>query len=135
MPARTTILRTAAAVSLAVVPLVGVGLTSAAAAETAPPSASPGPQLTRACGKIPHRIERLERVQTRLHADARTKGSIAFLQARIDRAKAAGHEDLARVLGDRMTVRKSVDDRLPTVLTALRDAQEVCAAHTPKATS
>src|SRR5690349_15210906 len=128
MPARATIFRTAAAASLAAVPLLGLTAVSASAADTTAPTpaatggASATEQLTKACARIPHRIERLERVQTRFHADAQTKGSIAFLQARIDRAKAAGHDDLVRVLSDRMTVRKSIDSQLPTVLSALRDA-------------
>ena len=74
-------------------------------------------------------------MQARFHADAGTKGSIAFLQARIDAATKAGQTDLVRVLTDRMAVRKDVDATLPDVLTHLKDAQAVCAQHDAAASS
>jgi hypothetical protein len=135
MPVLTRLLTrlwtTAAAASLIAAPVLGA---SAAAADTSPPPSS-GARLARACGRLPHRIARLEKLQTRFHAAAGTRGSIAFLQARIDTAKTAGHDDLARLLTDRLAVRKDIDSQLPDILAKLKDAQQVCAAHPSSAST
>ena len=39
---------------------------------------------------------------------ARTPGSIAFLQARIDRAESSGQADTARLLGNRLAIRRDI---------------------------
>lgn len=88
-----------------------------------------GQRLTVACGRVGKRIERVEKVQARLHAGADSPGSIARLQARIDKATTAGSTDLARLLTDRLAIRKDLDSTLPDVLTHLKDARTVCAAH------
>jgi len=127
MSVRTFIRATAAVAVVTAVPLLG---TSAALAADGTPSPTAGKaRLVAACSRIPHRIERLERVQTRFHADASTRGSIAFLSARIDKAKAAGQNDLAQLLSDRLAVRKDIDSQLPDVLAKLHDAQQVCETH------
>ena len=115
---------TALAASLAVVSLAGAS--GASASPVAADDGKWGPQLTRACKRIPARIERVEKLQTRFHADAHTKGSIAFLQARIDTAKTQGRTDVARLLTDRLATRKDVDAALPDVLAKLQDAKSVC---------
>jgi hypothetical protein len=92
-------------------------------------------RLTAACNRIPHRIERVEKLQTRLHADAGTQGSIAFLQARIDRARHEGQDDVATLLGDRLAVRKDLDSQLPDVLARLKDARSVCRDHSHSSAS
>jgi hypothetical protein len=89
----------------------------------------PGARLTRSCARIPARIATVEKLRTRLHADAGTRGSLAFLQARLDRANAAGRTDRARLLGDRLALRKDLDAGLPDVLTRLTDAKAVCDRH------
>jgi len=127
MRALTTFWTTVAVAGLAAVPVLGV---TAAQADTSPsPSAPAAVRLTRACDRLPRRIARLERVQTRFHADVSTRGSIAFLTARISRADADGKADLARVLRDRLAVRNDLDGQLPDVLAKLKDAEQVCAAH------
>ena len=113
----------AALAAFAVVPVLVAPVASA------DPTPSAGPHLTAACGRLPHRIERVERLQTRFHASATTRGSIAYLSARIEKAKTEGHTDLARVLGDRLAVRKDIDSQLPDVLAKLHDAQQVCETH------
>src|SRR5207253_5327367 len=100
-----------AAAALVALPVLGA---TAASADTG--SQPAGERLGRACSRLPHRIERLEKVQTRFHADARTKGSIAFLSARIERARTAGKDDVVRVLSDRLAVRKDLDGQLPDML-------------------
>lgn len=125
MSVLTKIWTTAAAASLVAVPALGAGT----AVADSGPQPSTQARFTRACGRLPARIERLAKLQARFHADAGTKGSIAFLQARIDRARAAGHGDLARVLSDRLAVRRDIAAQLPDVLAKLQDAQRVCAQH------
>lgn len=92
-----------------------------------------GPRLEEVCRRVPVRIEGVKAAQDRLAAGARTPGSIAFLQARIDRAEAAGQADTARLLGNRLAVRRDIGALLPDVLLRLQDSQEVCDAHQPDA--
>jgi len=149
MRVSTLVWRTAAVATAVTVPLLGV---TVAQADTAPATTSsttgattggttdPEHRLDRACDRIPHRLARLQRVQTRFHAGVDTRGSIAFLEARIARAKADGHADLERLLSDRLAVRKDIDSQLPDILAKLGDAQQVCADHgaaapAPKASS
>ena len=127
MSVLSTLAAATAAVALAVGSLAGASMASASPA--AADDGQWGPRLTRACSRIPARIERVERLQTRFHADVRTKGSILFLQARIDKANAEGHADVAKLLSDRMAVRKDIDGSLGDVLTRLKDAQSVCRSH------
>ena len=132
--------RTAAVATAVAVPLLGVSVARADTGPAPAPSAATGTadhgaRLAKACTRIPKRVERLERVQTRFHADAATRGSIAFLTARIAKADADGHADLARLLRDRLAVRKDLDGQLPDILAKLADAQQVCAEHASPATS
>jgi len=91
-----------------------------------PVASDSGDELAQICSRIPNRIERVEKAQARLGADAATKGSIARVQARLERAEAEGHTDLARLLRDRLAIRKDVAAVLPDILVHLKDAQEVC---------
>lgn len=116
----------------AVTTMLALGPVAGSAVEAAggstPSPGKPGPRLERVCSRIPDRIARLERLHHRLRADVRTPGSLAFLQARIERAKGAGRTDQARLLSDRLAVRKELDGSVPRLLTHLKDAREVCAA-------
>jgi hypothetical protein len=135
MPSMTILWRAAAISAVVAVPVLGMSM---ARADTAPTggaatatagSTDAGTRLAHACDRLPHRIERLEKVRTRFHADAGTRGSIAFLEARISKADAGGHADLTRLLRDRLAVRKDIDSQLPDVLANLKDAQQVCQQH------
>ena len=106
-----------------------IGASGASATSVAADDGQWGPRLTTACNRIPHRIERVEKLQARLHADSGTKGSIAFLQARIDKAEHDGHRDVAALLRDRLAIRKDIDSQLPDVLAKLKDARSVCDDH------
>jgi hypothetical protein len=67
--------------------------------------------------RIPAILSRIDRVTTRMNADANTRGSTAWLKARHDKAQAAGHTDVA----DR--IQKRIDGR-PDKLTKLADAKK-----------
>ena len=81
------------------------------------------------CARVPVALARVQKVQTRFAADASTKGSIAYLEARIAKAQADGKTDVVRLLTDRLTMRKDLAGILPDRLKQLQDSQEVCAAH------
>ena len=75
-------------------------------------------QATAVCTqRIPAILSRIDRVTTRIGADAATRGSTAWLTARHDKAQAAGHTDVA----DR--IQKRIDER-PEKLTKLADAKK-----------
>jgi hypothetical protein len=83
-------------------------------------------RLDEACRRIPIRLERVRAAQHRLAAGATTRGSIAYLEARIARAEAAGQDDAARLLGNRLATRRDLAAALPDVLVRLEDSQQVC---------
>lgn len=67
--------------------------------------------------RIPAILARVDRVTARINADAATRGSTAWLQARQDRAEAAGHGDVAA------RIQKRIDAR-PAKLDALAGAKK-----------
>jgi hypothetical protein len=124
MSVLVTLKATAVAAVLAASTVAGV---SAAHADATAPAPSTGTgQLGAACHHVEKQLTRATKLSTRLHADASTKGSIAFLQARIDQANHNGQTALARVLTDRMAVRKQIDGQLPEVISHLTDAKAAC---------
>ena len=91
-----------------------VGLASVCAVATmAMPSAAHAqdtgddvrPRLERACLRIPNIEIRTSKVIERLTGDASVRGSLAWLQAKIDKAEAEGREQLVTVLENRLAVR------------------------------
>lgn len=97
-----------------------------------PGSATQGPitlspeQATFVCTKrIPAILTRIDRVTTRIRADASTRGSTAWLQARHDKAQAAGRAEVADRIQKRIDGRPEKLDRLADAkkrVTAFRDA-------------
>lgn len=88
---------------------------------------------SKVCARVPVALQRVQSVQTRFAADANTKGSIAYLEARIERLKAAGKTDAVTLLTNRLAVRKQLDATLPARIKQLQDAQVLCAKHTTPA--
>jgi hypothetical protein len=77
-----------------------------AAAATTPTSTSDLPvRYERACLRIPNFQIRTNKLIARLNGDASTKGSLAWLQAQINDAKAKNRTQLATVLQNRLAVR------------------------------
>ena len=75
-------------------------------------------QATYVCTKrIPAILSRVDRVTTRISADAGTRGSTAWLQARHDRAQSAGRT------ADADRIQKRIDGR-PAKLDTLADAKK-----------
>ncbi len=86
-------------------------------------------RLVRACARVPFALDRAHLVQERIDGPASLPGSMAHLQARIDKATAAGKTDLVTLLNDRMKVRKDLVTLLPDRITMLQDAQRICTEH------
>lgn len=116
----TTIRRIAAVTATAAALL----LAGAGPALADDPGSTQGPitlspeQATFVCTqRIPAILARVDRVTARINADAATRGSTAWLQARQDRAEAAGHGDVAA------RIQKRIDAR-PAKLDALAGAKK-----------
>lgn len=86
-------------------------------------------RLKVACARIPNIITRTENLQKRLPGDANTKGSIAWVEAKADKAEAAGRVDVAVSLNNRASVMKAKEATLSTQLANLHKAQDFCAKH------
>jgi hypothetical protein len=83
-------------------------------------------QATRVCTqRIPRILARIDRVTTRINADAATRGSTAWLQARKDKATTAGDTDAATRIQQRIDARPGKLDGLTAAkkrVTDFRDA-------------
>ena len=100
----------------------------AASATTIPEDGVLHQRLERFCTRVPHLVERVEKVQPRLAGDADTQGSLAWLRARIDRAEEQDLQRVVRRLERRLERRTELAERLPERLENLRKAQTECAA-------
>ena len=92
----------------AVVVTAGTAFVVPSSAQAATPSSTVGElpaRLKRACLRIPNLQLRIGNFITRLEGDASTRGSLLWLQAQIDDAKAKGRTQLATVLENRLAVR------------------------------
>ncbi|MBL8925025.1 MAG: hypothetical protein JNM77_02150 [Pseudonocardia sp.] len=105
--------------------LAGAGLALADAPGT---STSQGPitlspeQATQVCTqRIPAILARIDRVTTRINADASTRGSTAWLTARENAAKTAGHSDVADRIQKRIDARPAQLTRLAAAKTRVTD--------------
>jgi hypothetical protein len=95
--------------------LAAPAVASAQPSTTAPaPSGGPGPititlsaeQAQMLCGERLPKIEaRTKKLTERINGDENTKGSTKWLQAKAAKAKAGGHEDIAKRLTDRAAKR------------------------------
>jgi hypothetical protein len=84
------------------------------------------PSKARLCARIPLLIERTEGIQRRLDGDETTRGSLARLTKRIDKAKERGNADFAAYLGNRLEIRRQRAEILPEQLALLNRAQATC---------
>jgi len=108
----------------------GLVLTGAptASAATIPDGGVLHQRLERFCSRVPALVERGEKVQPRLAGDAETRGSLAWLKARIDKAEGEGRQRAVQRLERRLERRTELAGRLPERLETLRKAQTECAA-------
>ncbi len=104
----------------------GAQTSSTGSATVAATDADLHPRLERACLRIPNLELRTTNLERRLDGDASTIGSLAWLQARIDQAKAANHPQLVTVLENRLAVRKATRKVLDARQTELEHLQKRC---------
>ncbi|MGZ4674075.1 MAG: hypothetical protein ACXV8K_15535 [Ilumatobacteraceae bacterium] len=83
----------------------------------------------RACLRIPNFQIRTNNLITRLQGDASTKGSLAWLQAQINDAKAKNRTQLATVLQNRLAVRTQTLKVLQQRQDGLAKLLDKCRAH------
>ena len=121
--------RVAAGLAAAALTAGAVGGAAGGAPAQAAPTGQLAARLKLACDRVPNAITRTENLQTRLAADASTRGSLAWLQGKADQAKSRNHDQRANDLANRLTVRKDLAALLPGRLVLLQQAQKVCAAH------
>ena len=106
-----------------------VAVTLPGTAGAASPAAAPGelgPRLERACLRVPNLETRTANLIARLEGDAATRGSLAWLQAQIDRAAARGRTDLVEVLENRLAVRTQTLEVLRLRQDALPRLRQFC---------
>jgi hypothetical protein len=99
--------------------LTGGGTAAASTApEPLPDSITLSPEQSRwVCEeRVPDILRRIDRIETRFAGDVGTRGSTAWLQKRLDDARANGRDDLADRLQRRL-------DRRPDTERRLADAQ------------
>jgi len=87
------------------------------------------PRLERACLRIPNIEIRTNGIIDRLNGDATVRGSLLWLQAQIDRAAAAGREQLVTVLENRLAVRTQTLEVLEQRLVRLPELKQKCIDH------
>jgi hypothetical protein len=127
--------RSLAGVCLALAATVAVGV-PAVAAQSGSTTEAPAPdaatqaqrraRLEKACARVPTVAERVDGVIARLEGDAGTKGSLAWLQTKIDAASEAGREQLVTVLQNRLDVRTARLALLHERRDALTDLARIC---------
>lgn len=107
----------------------GTSGTQAQAAKTAK-HAPKGDGAKRLCKRAPKIDKRIDRVLRRLDGDVKKRGSLERLEKRISNAKKAGHDDVAKFLGERLKDRRALGPRLEDRQKDLADLRKWCAEQT-----
>lgn len=125
--------RTVAKVAGAAVVVVGLGLVAPAVHaddSTTPPSGGKAEQrLEKACARIPDVEARVADRIAHLQGDATVKGSLAWLQAQIDKATAKGRTQLVTVLQNRLDLRTQLLDLLQQRQSNVAELKQICLDH------
>ena len=87
------------------------------------------PRLERACLRIPNIEIRTGNLIERLNGDASVRGSLAWLQAKIDKAEAEGREQLVTVLENRLEVRTRTLEVVEQRQAKLPELKQKCIDH------
>jgi hypothetical protein len=77
------------------------------------------PDKTALCDRLKKHQQKRQALQTRLGADANTRGSIAWLTAKAASATASGDQALAKLYTDKAALRSQLLDPLKTVTSDL----------------
>ncbi|MCL7490713.1 MULTISPECIES: hypothetical protein [Streptomyces] len=123
--------------------LLGVAGTAAADSTPAPSTSTStsaaksgaGDGAQALCKRVPKIEKRIHRALQRLEGKAGRRGSVARLEKRLEKAKAAGHTEIANFLDHKLTRRKSL---VPTLQQRQKDLAKVatwCRTHHNAASS
>ncbi len=88
-----------------------------------------GPRLERACLRIPNMEIRTNNLIERLNGDATVRGSLLWLRAQVDKAEAAGREQLVTVLENRLAVRTQALEVVEQRQAKLPELKQKCIDH------
>jgi hypothetical protein len=98
----------------------GTGVALADTGSTTTPAASTDKVCTE---RIPKALKRIDTLTARINGDASTRGSTAWLQAREEQARTAGHAALADLIQERIDDRPQKAQRLAALKSQLQDVQ------------
>jgi hypothetical protein len=112
-----------------VVPSTASAATASAGTAPTDPAGELPLRWQRACLRIPNIEIRTTNFITRLEGDASVKGSLAWLQAQIEDAKAKNRPQLVTVLENRLKVRTQTLEILKNRLEKLERLAEKCRNH------
>lgn len=116
------------AVLVAAVALSAPPPADAAVARQQPAAVASGSRLEKACHRIPAARQKVDRKIDLLEAGVTTKGSIAWLQSKADKAAAKGKTAAAELLAKKLTARRAALAALEAKLAALDAAAAACVA-------
>jgi hypothetical protein len=97
-------------------------------AQESTPADDARPRVERACARIPNLQTRVDNAIARINGDADTRGSLAWLDGRIQRANDNGRADLATALTNRRAVRVAALDVLELRSANLVELAALCAS-------
>ncbi len=92
-------------------------------ADTPAPAPAPGSNAKVCTVRVPALLKKIDTVTAKINGDANTKGSTAWLQAREDKARAAGHTALADLVQVRISNRAQRLTELTQVRTEVQKVQ------------
>lgn len=87
------------------------------------------PRLEAVCARVPIAEDRIERLLTRIDGDESTRGSLARLEARRQRAADEDRDDAQLVLTNRIATRTAARDLLVARQTEVATISELCDEH------
>ena len=100
---------------------------STASAQDAGVSDNVRPRIERACARIPNAQTRIDSAIERINGPADVRGSLLWLDERIQKATAAGRADLATALANRQEVRRASLGVLELRKANLAEFERLCA--------
>ena len=116
-----------AATTFAVVPTVSAASSTSAPSAVEPSAEAEAARVARACERVPNLTTRTENVLARIQGDEETRGSLLWLDRRIENALAEEREQLAEALQNRRDVREATIPLLEQRLVTLAEIADICA--------
>ena len=121
--ARSAVAAVACSAMLGVLAIAG----PASAQSTPAPAEDTAARAELACSRIPNITIHTTNVLARINGDAERRGSLLWLETKIDQARERNREDLAVVLENRLEVRRSLIPVLEDRLVRLDELSIRCA--------